>query len=491
MQHLRFQNTKLFSYEDTQTSSLPTKEEYFALESHKKLISVRPVWITVVLRLLMVLILSFGVPLGVVLIWGITSFVAYYWLAKLSEAYKIQALEKPRFSTEAMRRTSTRFKYVYEINCFIWASASFLAQFWLFDLPRILVHILLISVFYVFLTRNYTHLKVMYRASLIFLGLPIIAGVWKYLTAIDDQHELHLFIGLSFYLCLNGVLIWMLGMRFNKMFFKECESEYSNIQLIESLQKSQEKLYIELEALIEANAVIQQFYSAAAHDLRQPVYAMEIYTDMLREDPSKLETLLPKIAQSCMSINAMFNDLFDFQQKHLGDTQLEVAKLNIADTLKSLALHFEPIAASKNLGISFKALVGSVETIPLYLVRILSNLIANAITYTPAGRILVAARKSGNFLSFEIWDTGPGIDKAAHDKIFDEFYKVNPDGRTTSNLGLGLAIVKELVKRLEGAKVRVNSVVGKGTVFKLLLPITTYSAAQEPKPIESTMHYDL
>jgi signal transduction histidine kinase len=132
-----------------------------------------------------------------------------------------------------------------------------------------------------------------------------------------------------------------------------------------------------------------------------------------------------------------------------------------------------------------------VNIIPLYFVRILSNLIANAITYTPSGRILVAARKSGEFLSFEIWDTGTGIEKAAQDKIFLEFYRINSTGKKTSNLGLGLAIVKELVQRLENAKIRVNSMMGHGSVFKLLLPIDTYLAPQKSQIIESSMHYSI
>jgi signal transduction histidine kinase len=192
-----------------------------------------------------------------------------------------------------------------------------------------------------------------------------------------------------------------------------------------------------------------------------------------------------------MSINAMFNELFDFQQKHLSDVKLEQTAVNITDTFKNLALHFEPIAASKNLDISFKPLEGNVNTIPLYFIRILSNLIANAITYTPTGRILVAARKSGEFLSFEIWDTGTGIEKAAQEKIFLEFYKINTSGKKTSNLGLGLAIVKELVQRLEDAKIRVNSMMGRGTVFKLLLPIETYAEVKQIQPVESTMHYSI
>lgn len=486
-----FQHTKLFSFVDLNVSSLPTKEQFFALESHRQLITTKPVLVSVFFRLFMAAILSIGVPLYLVLIWVIASFTVNYWLVQLEILYSSIAKSSQFLITEQMRLASKNFKVVYLLNCVVWACASALAQFWLSDIPRVLAHTVLTAILHLLLTQNYSHVKVMHRVSFILLGLPFLAALIKFLINMSNPQAVYLFLGFSFYLGLNGFIIWMIGTRFNTTFLKQCKALYANMTLIESLELSQEKLRVEQAALIGANAVIQQFYSAAAHDLRQPVYAMEIYTDMLNGDPSKLETLLPKIAQSCMSINAMFNDLFDFQQKHLSDTQLELSKLNIADTLQSLALHFEPIAASKKLKISFKSLDGTVETIPLYFVRILSNLIANAITYTPTGRILVAARKCGESLSFEIWDTGTGIDKAAQGKIFDEFYKIHSDGRKTSNLGLGLAIVKELVQRLEGAKIRVNSVVGRGTVFKLHLPIDTYSAVQEPDAVESTMHYDL
>lgn len=488
MQATNFQNTKLFSFEDLKASSIFTKEQYIAIESHKILISShKAAWISLVLRILMIAILSVGVPPYMVVCWAIASVGAFQWHSSLSKIYADLTADKPRVFTPQMKKISSQFKMVYQLNCVIWTVAIVLAQFWLADLPRVLALSVLTAVIYISLSRNCSHVALMHRVSLIMLGIPFLAGLYRYVVSLNDQPSLYLFLGLTFYLGLNGCLVWMVGYRFNRMFIQRCESEYANMQLIESLEKSQEKLHVEQVALIEANSVIQQFYSAAAHDLRQPVYAMELYTDMLRDDPSKLQTLLPKISQSCMSINAMFNDLFDFQQKHLGDTQLEVAKLNIEDTLKSLALHFEPISASKGLGISFKAIEGYVETIPLYLVRILSNLIANAITYTPTGRVLVAARKSGNYLSFEIWDTGPGIDTAAQGKIFDEFYKVNQD-KKTSNLGLGLAIVKELVRRLEGSHIRVNSILGRGTVFKLYLPIETYS---KPTLSESSMHYEI
>jgi two-component system, sensor histidine kinase len=491
MQTTNFQNTRLFSFEDLRQSALPSKEQFFALESNRQLLSARPLWLSIFLRMLMLAVLSMGVPTYLVLIWVVLSLSVNQWLYHLINIYERLTANNPHEMSEQMRDVSKQFKVVFELNAIVWAGASILSQYWLSDLPRVLVHTVLTAVMYLMVTLNCSHLGVMHRVTFITLGLALVANLFRFVVNPDSQHALYLFLGFSFYLFLNGFLLWLVGKRFNEMFKDKCESEYVKLQLIESLEKSQEKLSVEQDALLGANALIQQFYSAAAHDLRQPVYAMEIYTDMLHDDPSKLETLLPKIAQSCMSINAMFNELFDFQQKHMGDTKLERSKLSIPDTLQNLALHFEPIAESKKLGISFKPLEGHVDVVPLYFVRILSNLIANAITYTPTGRILVAARKSGKFLSFEIWDTGTGIEKAAQDKIFDEFYRVNTSGKKTSNLGLGLAIVKELVKRIDGAKIRVQSVVGHGTVFKLLLPIETYSAPQKPNPLETAMHYNI
>jgi signal transduction histidine kinase len=334
-------------------------------------------------------------------------------------------------------------------------------------------------------------MKLMNQVSSLILGIPLLGGLGLLIDSEFTTPAVFRFIGLAFYLGLTLFLVFVMGDRLNRIFKQRCASDYANLQLIESLEHSYEKLRVEQAALTDANTVIQQFYSSAAHDLRQPVYAMELYTDMLHDDPSKMDSLLPKISQSCMSINAMFNELFDFQQKHLSDVKLDKTTICITDTFKNLALHFEPIAASKNLNISFKPLAGSVTIIPLYLVRILSNLIANAITYTQSGRILVAARKSGEYLSFEIWDTGIGIEKAAQEKIFLEFYQINTTDKKTNNLGLGLAIVKELVPRIEKAKIRVDSMIGHGSVFKLLLPIETYSDSQKNQSIESPMIYSI
>jgi signal transduction histidine kinase len=254
-------------------------------------------------------------------------------------------------------------------------------------------------------------------------------------------------------------------------------ADYIKLQLIESLEHTQDKLRIEQQALRGANARIRQFYTAAAHDLRQPVYAMQIYTDMLMQDTAQAAVLLPKIAQSCKAINDMFNGLFDFQKMHLVDMHLEQKNVNIETVFQNLALHFEPLASLKNLDLRFKPLEGFVTTEPMYLMRILSNFITNAIRYTATGGVLVGVRKTKTHVSFEVWDTGIGIDDAVKEHIFTEFYKADHTDITNENLGLGLAIVKQFAARIDGADVLFQSKLSRGSVFKLQLPIALYSAS--------------
>jgi signal transduction histidine kinase len=226
--------------------------------------------------------------------------------------------------------------------------------------------------------------------------------------------------------------------------------------------------------LVASNKLVQQFYSGAAHDLRQPVYAMQLYASMLSDDASLGKVLLPKITQSCESINDMFNTLFDYQQTHMNDTDLVEKDIKIHETFRSLALHFQPIAAGKGLEIRFRSIGGFITIVPLYLARILSNLISNALRYTTKGGVLVVARKTNANLQFEVWDTGIGIDDSKKQHIFNEFYKVNDIEIDNEGLGLGLAIAKQLSARIPKSEISVRSRVGRGSVFTFSVPLERY-----------------
>ncbi|MEN9982614.1 MAG: hypothetical protein RI918_583 [Pseudomonadota bacterium] len=96
MQTTNFQNTKLFSFEDVKLSSLPCKEQFFALESNKQLLSARPLWLSIFLRLLMLVVLSVGVPTYLVLIWVVLSLSVNQWLYHLINIYERLTANNPR-----------------------------------------------------------------------------------------------------------------------------------------------------------------------------------------------------------------------------------------------------------------------------------------------------------------------------------------------------------------------------------------------------------
>ena len=105
---------------------------------------------------------------------------------------------------------------------------------------------------------------------------------------------------------------------------------------------------------------------------------------------------------------------------------------------------------------------------PALLERIMRNLVANALRYTEHGGVVVGARRRGDRVAIEVWDSGSGIEAAEREHIFEEFYQIgNPERDRTRGLGLGLAIVRRLADLL-GHEVEVASRVGRGSVFRVL-----------------------
>lgn len=456
---------------------LPSKHEWMALESNRRLLESRKHFFGTLFVLSTATLLIQHVPAGLVIVWMTLIFGIYFWITTLIRSY-IRLLEsQPRVMTAHMTRIFGRYKIAWYLLCAAWGLSTVLSQLWLPDVPRVIGIVILNALMFFAISRTYVDRRVMHIGSSILILLPFLSALLRWTLSSQNEQASLQFLGFIFYLMLTWYLLVMVGGRFHQMHQERLDFEYSKLQLIASLGDSQEKLRLEQQALIGANSVIQQFYSAAAHDLRQPVYAMQIYTEMLIDDPARAEALLPKISQSCDAINGMFNSLFDFQKMHGEDMDLEKTKVNIAETFQNLALHFEPIAAAKNLHIRFKPMVGFITIEPLYLIRILSNLLTNAIRYTTTGGVLVGVRKTKMDLRFEVWDTGIGIDHNVKDQIFTEFFKVNYSDIKNENLGLGLAIVKQLAARIDGADVLVQSTFGRGSVFKLQVPLALYSSS--------------
>jgi signal transduction histidine kinase len=133
-------------------------------------------------------------------------------------------------------------------------------------------------------------------------------------------------------------------------------------------------------------------------------------------------------------------------------------------------LIFKPLAASKKLSFRVKSIPDHLMVDSLLLKGVLSNLLANAIKYTQTGGLLLAVRKSGNAISFEVWDSGIGIDESHYEHIFDEFYKVGEHSSADEGFGLGLSVAKRLATHIDGHRLTIHSRIGRGSVFKLRVP---------------------
>jgi signal transduction histidine kinase len=236
-----------------------------------------------------------------------------------------------------------------------------------------------------------------------------------------------------------------------------------------------------------ANRAKTQFFAAASHDLRQPLHALGLFAEALRQKSRDDETmhLINSINSSVDALDGLFGELLDITKIDTGGVEPRPTDFPLDELFRKLRLHFEPIAFEKGLALRFRGGRRCAYADPLLVERILRNLTSNAIRYTEDGTVLVSARSRGSKLLLQVWDSGVGIAEADRERVFDEFVqlpgaKLTPDPHQRKGLGLGLAIVRRLA-RLMNAPLALRSTPGRGSVFTIELPQgKPPSAAQTP-----------
>ncbi|RQP26262.1 ATP-binding response regulator [Piscinibacter terrae] len=219
-----------------------------------------------------------------------------------------------------------------------------------------------------------------------------------------------------------------------------------------------------------ANRSKTQFFTAASHDLRQPLHAMGLFAEALRNKSHDDEVahLVNSINASVDALEELFSELLDITRIDSGGVAVNPQHFEIGDIFRKLRLHFEPTAFEKGLALRLRGGKHMVHADPLLVERVLRNLVSNAIRYTQDGTVLVGCRRRGERVLLQVWDTGPGISEQEQTRIFDEFYQVPGSNEANTHerkgLGLGLSIVKRL-SALMDAPLTIRSKLGRGTVF--------------------------
>ncbi|WP_423600336.1 ATP-binding protein [Roseateles sp. MS654] len=229
----------------------------------------------------------------------------------------------------------------------------------------------------------------------------------------------------------------------------------------------------ERDGAIRADQEKSRFLAIASHDLRQPVHALGLFAASLerRLQGTDEEPLIRNVMRSIEGLERSFNAMLDISRLDAGTVEPNLQHFPLRDLFRRLHMHYAGQAEASGLGLRFSPGGKSVTSDPQLLERILGNLIQNALKYTEEGGVVVVARSTSTHLNLEVWDTGIGIKASDLPRVFAEFYQVGQSERSrTQGLGMGLAIVKRLAHLL-GYRLMVASRPGRGTMFRLSIPL--------------------
>ena len=248
-------------------------------------------------------------------------------------------------------------------------------------------------------------------------------------------------------------------------------------RLRDQTQRAFDARQVAEDALLEAEAANHAkgvFLAAASHDLRQPLHALGLFVHTLRATAlsPRQRGLLDQVDASAEAARDMLSTLLDFSKVDAGVVAPRQQPFALQTLLQRLGQEFAPEAAQR--GLSYRAHPTPAVTLadPALVERILRNLIGNALRYTERGGVLVGCRLRGERVVVEVWDTGVGIPRHQQQAIFQEFHQLgNAERDRRKGLGLGLAIVEGLARAMS-VSVSVSSVPGRGSVFRLTLPLS-------------------
>jgi len=278
----------------------------------------------------------------------------------------------------------------------------------------------------------------------------------------------------------------LVGRAYRRSFDQAIELKVRTERLAAQLQ--QEKAIAEeaRRAAEAANRAKTQFFSAASHDLRQPLHAMGLFAEALRgksRGDEEVTHLVNSINSSVDALEGLFGELLDITKIDTGGVEPQPQDFALRELFQRLRLQYEPTAFEKGLALRFRGEAHAVHADPVLVDRVVRNLLSNAIRYTVDGGVLVSARRRGEQVRVQVWDTGIGIATAEQQRVYDEFYQVHggpPQAGQSKGLGLGLSIVQRLA-RLMDAPLALASVPGRGSVFTLTLPLGRAPRARVPE----------
>jgi signal transduction histidine kinase len=236
----------------------------------------------------------------------------------------------------------------------------------------------------------------------------------------------------------------------------------------------QERLFREAS---EANRAKSVFLATMSHELRTPLNAIAGYADLLDagvhgDMPDRQRDAVQRIQANQRHLLRLIDDVLDFAKLEAGHLQLEIADVPVQETLEGTRVLIEPQMRARDITCRFGGgdMVTTCRADRAKMQQILVNLLSNATKFTPhGGSVSVDWEADDDFVRVHVRDSGPGIDNAHLETIFEPFVQLQAGlRRRVEGTGLGLAISRELARGM-GADVTAASSIGQGSTFTLAL----------------------
>lgn len=298
----------------------------------------------------------------------------------------------------------------------------------------------------------------------------VIAAVSTNVSAADTQELIDATLRISF-LVTGATVILIIGLLFRHFRF----ASYAEL-----LRKQK-----------AVNQTMTDFLSVATHELKAPMTTTKGYISSILDgdygqvDPKVVEPLNTVLKQT-ERLNNLVQDLLNVSHIEQGKITVEPVNVDLGGIIQNILHDYSERAQAKSLSINYET------SQPVFVfadqgrvIEVMTNLIDNAIKYTPSGSVTIKHRLQGKTIITSVIDTGPGMSSEESSRLFQRFYRVKNDNtKDIPGTGLGLWIIKQYIEKMNG-KISVNSIVGVGTEFTVELPAGSQVIDSAAPPVQN------
>ena len=246
----------------------------------------------------------------------------------------------------------------------------------------------------------------------------------------------------------------------------------------EKLKKHAEELKASYNELKELDNLKSELIAIVSHELRTPLTSIKGYVELVLDGTmgainDSQRKCLQVADDNIVRLRRLIESMLDLSKIERGELEMYREKVNICEIVGDVIQYLKPLATEKNIKLNKSVKKITLEADKDRITQVLTNLIENAIKFSPANEsILVNGTLEDEGLHLKVTDHGAGIPKKDMEKVFDRFYQVDSSTkRKKGGSGLGLAVCKSIVEA-HGGSIWVESELGKGSTFHIILPIS-------------------